>query len=76
MSDGSIGGDVQDGQTSAFDDLIIVLQAGPAYIKTNLSQAANSIEDTTNIIMSWLEATIKNYFEQGGSRNANPITSD
>ncbi|MEC4048611.1 RHS repeat-associated core domain-containing protein [Flavobacterium sp. SUN046] len=72
MGEGGVGNGKEEGK-STFDDFVLTLQGGPAYIKTNLTEMGNAIEDTANLFMSWLQATVKDYFEQGGSGDANPI---
>lgn len=64
----------QNGQNGE-EDIKVGINALGAYIEANLTEAGNGIQDIGNLVMSYLQATTEEYFNQNNTSDVdiNPI---
>lgn len=58
---------------STFNSFIVSINSGPAFVNFDLGAIGNGLVDFGNLVMSWLDATVKENF--GGGGDANPLNN-
>jgi RHS repeat-associated protein len=63
------------GEVNTENDLITGVKALGAYIEINLTEMGNNLQDTGNLVMSYLQSVTNNYFNQNNtsSQIINPV---